>query len=175
MNRILLLGVVAALATACSPKAAPPAEPAPTPVAVETPAAAPVDSTDPVAVVRALYTPYLTRDAQIPDMLQTAPWTDSLRAEIQRVFAASQDEPILDYDPIISAQDWEIASVDVALEAPPADGKAVVIAKFRNMDRDETLRYDMVDVNGAWEIDDIRNTDFGLRSDIKKGLAEAGQ
>jgi hypothetical protein len=71
--------------------------------------------TDPAAVVRQLYDPYLTPNATFPAFRDQAPWSAGLWAQLETMVARSQarNEPILDFDPVIGAQDHQLANLNV--------------------------------------------------------------
>ena len=168
MTRRILIATVAVLACACSPQA--PAPEAPAPQITEPQAA--VTATDPAEMVKALYAPYLANDRTARDVLEMAPWTDELRALLEKAMTLSKNEVILDADPIIAAQDWQLSNLEVSADAPPMSGRSVVTAKFHNLDKDVTVQYDLLDVNGAWRVDNIRSGDWDLRNNLVTGIAE---
>ncbi|MGE0045810.1 MAG: hypothetical protein AB7T08_08625, partial [Hyphomonadaceae bacterium] len=100
---------------------------------------------DPVSVVRPLYDRYLTPNSQFAALEDSAPWTDEMRAEIVAMNARSEamGEPILDFDPFINAQDWQIASVNVTADSVVRDSHAVVRASFENMGRPTEIVFDL--------------------------------
>jgi hypothetical protein len=66
-------------------------------------------------VVQRLYDPYLVTDGStpIPLLEDAVPWSAQARADLQAMMARSQaqGEPILDFDPIIDAQDYQLSDV----------------------------------------------------------------
>lgn len=68
--------------------------------------------------------------------------------------ARRKEVPILDGDPFIDAQDWEIAAVDIAV-TDIAPGRARAMVKFTNVDRPTTVVLDLVKVKNDWRIGDI--------------------
>lgn len=70
------------------------------------------------------------------------------------VKAGASPEPVIDFDPFIDAQDFEIASYDLKTEGKTAD-RARVIATFKNMNEPKTVRYDMRRTKDGWRIRDI--------------------
>jgi hypothetical protein len=122
---------------------------------------------DPAQTVSMLYLPYTANNAEpLPRLLWAAPWSIELREMLERMQARSEqsDEPILDFDPIIGAQDFSIASVQVELTSPPANGRATAIARFENIGHDTEIAYDLIEENGAWCVDNIRGDTWSLRA-----------
>ena len=59
----------------------------------------------------------------------------------------------LDGDPFIDAQDWEIASFDIAV-SEPTPGKAIATVKFTN-DTPKVVVLDLVKLKTEWRISEI--------------------
>src|SRR5512134_3153356 len=97
-RRDLILSLSAVALAACTP---PQAE------KTETPASNARAVTDPAAVIRPLYDRYMTPNAEFPSFQEQAPWSNSLWALLEAMVARSNaiNEPILDFDPLIGAQD----------------------------------------------------------------------
>ncbi|MEP7209255.1 MAG: DUF3828 domain-containing protein [Alphaproteobacteria bacterium] len=121
---------------------------------------------DPDAVILPLYQPYLKDDQTPPPDWRTAiPFTAATRALIDKEAAATAktgEVGAIDGDPIIAAQDWKISNLQVAVQAPPADGKVVVEAKFHNLDQDTVVSWDMIEEAGAWHVANIREPEVDL-------------
>jgi Protein of unknown function (DUF3828) len=64
------------------------------------------------------------------------------------------DAPVLDGDPFVDAQDWEIKSFDMAIEDVAAN-KASATVKFQNFDKPRTVILDLVKLREGWRIADI--------------------
>jgi hypothetical protein len=72
----------------------------------------------------------------------------------RRTAARRKEVGTLDFDPFVDAQDWEIASFDIALsDAGP--GKASATVKFTSYKRDSAIVLDLVKTKGAWKIGNI--------------------
>ena len=116
----------------------------------------------------AVYKTYVGKDAKgVP--IDSARFAKLLTPGLMNLIAADakraarrREVPNLDGDPFVDAQDWEIASytIDVQDTAP---GKATALVKFRNQDEDKTLTLYLLQINGAWRIDDITGADGSLR------------
>ncbi|QGZ93942.1 DUF3828 domain-containing protein [Terricaulis silvestris] len=156
-RRNLIIGLGAAALGACSPPAGKQDEPA-------------TDSagramTDPAMVIRQLYEPYLTPGATFPDFQNQAPWSAGLWTTLQAMMARSQtiNEPILDFDPLIAAQDYQLANLNVVTESMVEASTAVVRASFTNANTPTEVVYDMIWENDRWKVDNIRGAGWDLR------------
>jgi hypothetical protein len=74
---------------------------------------------------------------------------------------------LLDFDPFIDAQDWEIASFDIAVN-DGAPGKAAATVKFTNIDKPVTVRLDLVKLKNDWRIADITWLRDGKEDSLRK-------
>lgn len=64
------------------------------------------------------------------------------------------NEPIIDFDPYINAQDYELSELIVA--DPVVDGdRALVAVSFRNFGEAQEMRFTLVRRAEGWKIDDI--------------------
>ena len=160
---IILNAAAVAVLAACSPqnekKADAPAAPAP----------------DPAAVIRPLYDGYLTEGAQFPAFRDQAPWSADLWAQLEAMVARSEalNEPILDFDPLIDAQDYQLTNLNVVTEALAENSHATVRASFANAGRPTEVVYDMVWENGGWRVDNIRASNWDLRQIASAPNADA--
>jgi Protein of unknown function (DUF3828) len=128
--------------------------------------AAPKPGADPVAAVAPLYDRYVANQNP-PGLLDLAPWTHELRGLLARAMDLSkqQDEPnaVVDFDPIVDGQDWQISDVQVSISKPPADGRAEVVAHFKNFGQPVQVTYELRQEDGGWRIDNIRGEHWTLR------------
>jgi hypothetical protein len=107
---------------------------------------------DPVAFVRAIYSDYENGD-DIPDVADR--YSRGLRGLIERDRREAAGEiGRLDFDPWINGQDWEISDVAVS-ESPREGARRIVVARFNNSGIATTIRFELVEENGRWLIDDI--------------------
>jgi len=153
------------LAAACGAPA-PKSEPAPSPAA------------DPVAAIEPLYAPYV-ENKNIPGLLESAPWTDEVRGLLQQAMdrsnALNEPLPVVDFDPIVDAQDWQITEMRASLKTPPADGRAQVTVQFKNFGQDVALTYDLKEEGGGWRVDNITGANWNLRQLIADSGAPVAQ
>ena len=159
--RAFILGFVAIALAACSPPQQQKAPESPAAPAVEAPANAP----DPALVVRPIYDRYLTEGAEFPEFRDQAPWSGELWSELEAMMQRSnqRNEPILDFDPIIGAQDYRITDLHVTTDGVVAGSHAVVRASFKNIGEQTDILYDMVWDGHGWRVDNIRGRDWDLR------------
>jgi len=94
----------------------------------------------------------------------------STKADVERLFApklarailadraragARGEVPILDGDPFIDAQDWEIAAFDITVDLKDAT-HAVGTVRFTNLERPVVVSLDLVKQKNGWRIAEIR-------------------
>jgi hypothetical protein len=81
--------------------------------------------------------------------------------------AQKNDEPpLLDGDPFIGAQDWDIKDVAITVK-DIAPGKAMGLVSFTNMSERQTVELDLKKFPQGWRIDEIRWSDGSLRELLK--------
>lgn len=153
-RRQLILALSAAALTACTP-----------PEKTETPPEGVRAITDPAAVIRPIYDRYTIPDAEFPAFEDQAPWSNALRAQLLAMMARSQaiNEPILDFDPFINAQDYQLSNINVANEAIVEGSHATVRAAFDNAGTHVEVVYDMIWEDDRWKVDNIRGEGTDLR------------
>jgi hypothetical protein len=160
---IILSAAAAAMLAACSQeeKAKTEAASAPAP--------------DPASVIRPLYDSYLTEGAQFPEFRDQAPWSADLWAQLEAMVTRSNaiNEPILDFDPLIDAQDYQLSDLNVRTEAVAENSHATVRASFSNAGRPTEVVYDMMWENGGWRVDNIRAGSWDLRQIASAPNADA--
>ncbi len=127
-----------------------------------TPQAAP--GPDPAAIIAPIYQPYIANSVLV-GLQDQAPWTPPMREALEAMLARAQSagEPILDFDPIIGAQDYQLSGLSLITEALVANSHAVVRARFSNLGRETEISYDMVWLDGGWRVDNVRGEDWDLR------------
>lgn len=156
---ILALAAVAALA-ACQQQQETKTEDTPPPATEQGRA-----MTDPAAVVRQIYDPYLVEDETTPPLEEVAPWSAQMTADIAAMRGRTQagDAPALDFDPIIDAQDYRVSNVTTSTEAVAEASHAVVRAHFTNLGHDQEVIYDLVWQDDRWKVDNIRTAQWDMR------------
>jgi hypothetical protein len=76
----------------------------------------------------------------------------------RHVAAKKNDAPILDGDPFIDAQDWSIASFDIATE-DLGNARCKATVRFKNAGTPSVVTLDLVQAGDAWRISDIHYSD----------------
>lgn len=163
-RRAILLGAAAAaVLAACSRQD----EKAPE---TQTPAAL-----DPAEAIRPLYERYMTEGAQFPDFRNQAPWSADLWRQLEAMTQRSEalNEPILDFDPLIDAQDYQLSNLNVTTDGMVENSHATVRASFSNMGRPTEIVYDLIWENGGWRVDNIRTSTWNLRQIASAPNADA--
>ncbi|MBY0564982.1 MAG: YbjP/YqhG family protein [Hyphomonadaceae bacterium] len=122
---------------------------------------------DPSEVITPLYERYRTDPmvTTFPTLVEQAPWSAAMRASLESMMVRSQtaEDPILDFDPFVNAQDWRVSTVAVTTDGVVAESHATVRARFVNLNREDEVVYDLVWEGGAWRVDNIRHANWDLR------------
>ena len=153
-RRAILFGAAAAALAACSRQEGKTVDVPPAPAAP-----------DPAGVVRGLYGPYLGEGAQAREFRDQAPWSADLWRQLEAMIARSNaiNEPILDFDPVMDAQDGALTDLNVTTDAVTENSHAVVRARFTNLGEQKEVLYDLVWENNGWRVDNIRTSAWDLR------------
>lgn len=61
---------------------------------------------------------------------------------------------ILDFDPFVDAQDWQISDLAIAVE-DAGPGKAHATVKFKNLDKPSAVALELVKIGKAWKISNV--------------------
>lgn len=108
---------------------------------------------DPAALVAYAYAPYST--GTFPDEM-TELFSPTLKQLWDDMVARSQEMPIIDFDPFINAQDYELSELVIADPAVEGD-RATVAASFLNFGEPHEMRFTLVRRAEGWKIDDIES------------------
>lgn len=133
------------------------------------PPAAPAarDTLTPEAFLRGIYTPYPNQDFKGQPYWQVDRF---FAPELARTIEADMREarrrgeaPMLDGDPFVDAQDWDIArlAISVTADGPKATGRV----SFENQGKPTEITLDLVRTGMGWRIADIR-APSGTLSDL---------
>jgi len=132
----------------------------------------------PEAAIEELYAPYVSPAVERGESswAKAEVYSKSFKAAIDRGFEYSLllNEPVIDYDPVVNAQDYFITNLRIEVDRPPAAGKAHVIARFDNLGQTTSVVYDMVLEDGKWKVDEIRSADQDFRQSIIDALKTLG-
>ncbi len=125
-------------------------------------APASVDATGPVAFVRDIYRAYEGARAKGQPMADRPArrrlFTPSLAKLIDDDYEPAErrgEVGILNFDPFVKAQDFEVDAVAVRTE-PTGPGRAPATVTYTNFGQPATTRLDLVQGRGGWRIDEIR-------------------
>jgi hypothetical protein len=91
----------------------------------------------------------------------------ALMVKDQKIAAKRGEVGLLDFDPFIDAQDWEISNFDITVD-DGAPGKATATVKFTNFDKAATVRLDLVKIKNDWRIADITWLRDGKQDNLRK-------
>jgi hypothetical protein len=122
---------------------------------------------DPRELIESIYAPY--QADEIPSDYPKDQFSPTLRQLWDGMEARSDEAemPILDFDPFINGQDFDIADFSVA--DPLIEGDtAIVIATFLNFSTPQEMRFTLVRGAAGWKIDDLES----LGSDFTYRLSE---
>lgn len=131
----------------------------------------PSETVPPDVFVKSLYDTKLESEAASPEY--GAAVTDSLilnhfSAELLGLYKSTYyiDEPVIDADVFMMAQEW--APTDVAAKTTAqTDTTATVEASFKIADQPRTVTFSLKKLRNGWEIDDIASGDGSIRKWIK--------
>lgn len=106
---------------------------------------------DPVALIQYTYAPYGNGD--FPDEM-TELFSPTLTQLWNDMVERSAELPLIDFDPFINAQDYDITGLVIDDPVIGAD-QAVVAVSFLNFGEPQDMRFTLVRRVDGWKIDDI--------------------
>jgi len=124
----------------------------------------------PQAFLDSIYRPYADKGFKGQPYHQTERYFASpLRDAIDKDFAEAKkrkEVPMLDGDPFIDAQDWEIANVSVSswVTGPTT---AMAVASFTNFGKPVRVMLELVSTPAGWRISEIKAPSGSLRAQFK--------
>jgi hypothetical protein len=78
----------------------------------------------------------------------------ALMVKDQKAAAKRGEVGLLDFDPFVDAQEWDISDFDIAVtDTAPASARATV--KFVNLGKETTAVLDLVKIKNEWRVGDI--------------------
>jgi len=138
--------------------------------------AGPAFAADPsaTAFVTAIYNAYKGKDAKgVPLDNERVirryfePTLATAMAKDQKAAARRNEVGLLDFDPFLEAQDWDVNAFDIAV-SDAAAGKAKATVKFVNLGEAMTVVLDLVQVNNDWRVYDITWLHDGKTESLRK-------
>jgi Protein of unknown function (DUF3828) len=91
----------------------------------------------------------------------------ALMVKDQKLAAKRGEVGLLDFDPFVDAQDWEISDLDIAVD-DTAPGKATATVKFTNFNKPVTVRLELIKIKNDWRIADVIWTRDGKIDNLRK-------
>ena len=138
--------------------------------------ARPASAADPStsAFVTAIYNAYKGKDAKgVPLDNERIirryfePTLAAAMAKDQKAAARRNEVGLLDFDPFLEAQDWDVGAFDIAV-SDAAAGTAKATVKFVNQGEAMTVVLDLVQVKNDWRIYDITWLHDGKTENLRK-------
>ncbi len=124
----------------------------------------------PQAFLEAIYRPYADKAFKGQPYTQTERYFAApLRDAIDKDFAEAKkrkEVPMLDGDPFIDAQDWEIANIVVNAWVTGAS-TAMGVATFTNFGKPVRVTLELVSTPAGWRISEIKAPSGSLRAQFK--------
>jgi hypothetical protein len=78
----------------------------------------------------------------------------ALMVKDQKLAAKRGEVGLLDFDPFIDAQEWDISNFDIGV-TDVAPGRARATVKFVNLGKETTVILDVVKIKNDWRVSDI--------------------
>jgi len=125
--------------------------------------AKPAFAADPgaTAFVTAIYSAYKGKDAKGVPLANERiigryfePTLAAAMAKDQKAAARRNEVGLLDFDPFLDAQDWDVSAFEIAV-SDAAGGTAKAIVKFVNEGEAMTVVLDLVQAKNDWRVYDI--------------------
>lgn len=130
------------------------------------PFAAAAQAQSPQAFVEALYQPYRNKGFKgQPYWEPSLFFTPDLASAIDRDMTTAKqrgEPPLLDGDPFVDAQEWDIA--DLTIAASTHDDTSLATVAFKNFGERKTVTLSLVRTAQGWRISNIVSADTSLRA-----------
>jgi hypothetical protein len=139
-------------------------------------AAGPAFAADPgaTAFVTAIYSAYKGKDAKgVPLENERVirryfePTLAAAMAKDQKAAARRNEVGLLDFDPFLDAQDWDVDAFDITV-SDAATGTAKATVKFVNQGEAMTVVLDLVQAKNDWRVYDITWLHDGKTESLRK-------
>jgi hypothetical protein len=128
----------------------------------------------PEEIVKNLYDRYLAESYDYMDEpLRAHYFTQATDKLLKKVFDKSKadDEPGIDYEPLIDGQDGEVKGLTIVTTASTPT-RATVEARFVSFEDKTTVIFDFVLEKTSWKIDDIRSKDGNSLKAVAKDFLQ---
>jgi hypothetical protein len=126
------------------------------------------------AFITAIYNSYKGKDAKGMPLDSERiirryfePQLATMMAKDQKAAARRGEVGLLDFDPFLEAQDWDVTTFDINVTDATA-GKAQATVKFVNLGQAMTVMLDLVQVNKDWRVYDISRLRDGKTEMLRK-------
>ena len=138
--------------------------------------AKPAFAADPgaTAFVTAIYNAYKGKDAKGVPLANERiigryfePTLAAAMAKDQKAAARRNEVGLLDFDPFLDAQDWDVGAFDIAV-SDAAGGTAKATVKFVNQGEAMTVVLDLVQAKNDWRVYDIAWLHDGKTENFRK-------
>jgi hypothetical protein len=137
------------------------------------------DDTSSLAFVTGIYNGYRGNDSpghalDDPTVIRRyfEPSLAAMMIKEQKAAAKRGEVGVLDFDPFVDAQDWDIAGFDIAVGAA-APGRASATVRFNNLGKVTTVVLDLIAIKNEWRVADIVWLHDG-RQETLRGLYARG-
>jgi hypothetical protein len=128
------------------------------------------------AFVTAIYNAYKGKDAKgVPLENERIirryfePTLAAAMAKDQKAAARRNEVGLLDFDPFLDAQDWDVGAFDIAV-SDAAAGTAKATVKFVNQGEAMTVVLDLVQVKNDWRVYEISWLHDGKTESLRKSF-----
>jgi hypothetical protein len=132
--------------------------------------AAPAETSAPQTFVDGIYKQYLAKDSKGVSLASDTEirryFTGPLADAMAKDFADAQkagDAPMLNGDPFIDAQDWEISNLRTAVKQMGAD-MALASVDFTIFMKKRSMKLHLRNTTAGWRIEEIRGPSGSLRA-----------
>ena len=126
------------------------------------------------AFVTAIYNAYKGKDAKGVPLANEhiirryfEPTLAAAMAKDQKAAARRNEVGLLDFDPFLDAQDWDVGAFDIAV-SDAAGGTAKATVKFVNQGEAMTVVLDLVQAKNDWRVYDIAWLHDGKTENLRK-------
>jgi len=135
---------------------------------VAAPASAQEPASDPLALIKAIYAPYVsgTGNSEVDDI-----YSKRLQALLDADAATTPkgDAGTIDWDVFVNGNNWELSDLHIVVVEKSAV-RAKVRASFKSFKKPQQIMFDLVFEDGRWFIDEVTSLQPGSRWTMSKIL-----